>query len=140
LEIFNSDEFELLLNGQPFIDIDDWKQNTIYQGKYNPKHKVIKWFWDVLFTLSQEELSKLLQFCTGSSRVPIGGFGMLESNRGEIAKFCIVPLEYKSESKNYIKSHTCFNRMELPLFANEEEVKEAVKYVVNGDIIGFGID
>jgi len=140
LEKFNSDELELLLNGQPFIDVDDWKQNTIYQGKYNPKHKVIKWFWEVIYELSQEELSNLLQFCTGNSRVPIGGFSMMESNRGEIAKFCIISLEYKVGNKNYIKSHTCFNRMELPFFPNIEELKDAVKYVIKGDIIGFGID
>ena len=34
IKIFNSDEFELLLNGQPFIDVYDWKINTIYKG-YN---------------------------------------------------------------------------------------------------------
>jgi E3 ubiquitin-protein ligase HUWE1 len=38
LKIFNSDEFELLLNGQPFIDVDDWRSNTFYKGydEYSP--------------------------------------------------------------------------------------------------------
>jgi hypothetical protein len=32
LKIFSSDEFELILNGQPFIDVYDWKINSIYKG------------------------------------------------------------------------------------------------------------
>ena len=26
IELFNSDELELVLNGQPFIDIEEWKE------------------------------------------------------------------------------------------------------------------
>lgn len=32
IELFNSDELELFINGYPFIDLDDWKSNTIYKG------------------------------------------------------------------------------------------------------------
>ncbi len=72
--MFNSDEMELILNGQPFIDVYDWKVNSTYKD-YNENSNVIRNFWYVLNSLGQEELSKFLQFCTGSSRVPIGGFG-----------------------------------------------------------------
>lgn len=147
ISIFNSDEFELLINGQPFIDVEDWKTNTIYQGKYTTKHKVIKWFWDTMNTLSQDDLAKFLQFCTGSSRVPIGGFSELESNRGEIAKFCIVEVKYvsgKSSSysfgPNFIKAHTCFNRIDLPSYNSEKQLKEAVNFIIKNEVIGFGID
>ena len=29
----------MILNGIPFVDIEDWKLNTVYKGEY---HKVIK--------------------------------------------------------------------------------------------------
>lgn len=74
LKIFTSDEFELILNGQPFIDVYDWRINSIYKG-YSENSPVINNFWEILGNLSQEELARFLQFCTGSSRVPIGGFG-----------------------------------------------------------------
>jgi len=44
ISIFNSDELELIINGTPFIDIEDWKENTIYQN-LNPNDNVVVWFW-----------------------------------------------------------------------------------------------
>jgi len=41
ISIFTSDELELLLNGQPFIDLLDWKDNTIYSGGYSSSSRVI---------------------------------------------------------------------------------------------------
>lgn len=137
---FNSYEFELLVCGKPFIDIQEWKTNTIYKGKFSKSHKVVCWFWEALSDHTQEELSKFLQFSTGSSRVPINGFAKLESNRGEIAKFCLNSVEYNKKGNNYIKAHTCFNRIDVPIYKTEEEVEEAIKCVLNNEIVGFGID
>ena len=39
--------------------------------------QVIDWFWQAVESFTQEELSKLLQFTTGSSQLPPGGFGEL---------------------------------------------------------------
>ena len=140
LKEFNSAELELLICGQPLIDIAEWEENSIYKGAYNKSHKVIKWFWMALSQHTQEELSKFLQFSTGSSRVPIKGFKFLESNRGEISKFCINSIEYNKKGNNYIKAHTCFNRIDLPIFKSEKEVIESIKFVLNNEIVGFGID
>ena len=96
---FTSDEFELILNGRPFIDIEEWKIFTEYKEPYNNNHYIIKWFWEILNNLSQKELSNLLLFSTGSGRVPLGGFAVLESNRGNIARFTIEMLPYKNGCK-----------------------------------------
>jgi len=42
--------------------------------------------------------------------------------------------------KNYIKAHTCFNRLDLPDYKNKKDLQEAIEYVVKNEIIGFGID
>ena len=136
----NSYELELVICGKPFIDMKEWSENTIYKGKYSKSHKVILWFWESLSQHNQQELSKFLQFCTGSSRVPIKGFSKLESNRGEIALFCINSVDFNKKGFNYIKAHTCFNRIDLPIFRNEKEVSDAINFVLNNEIIGFGID
>ena len=140
IQMFNSDELELIVNGKPNIDLDDWKHQTIYKFPYYRDHRVITWFWDILGNMSQKELSNFLMFCTGTSRVPFGGFSKLESNRGEIAKFTIEYGPYKEGQKNFIKAHTCFNRIDLPNFKSKEELKESLQYVSTNEILGFGID
>ena len=140
IQIFTSDQLELLLNGRPFIDIEDWKQFCEYREPYNNGHYIILWFWEILSTLSQKELSNLLMFSTGSSRVPLGGFSSLESNRGSNAKFTIESIPYEPNKKNYIKAHTCFNRLDIPLFNDKNELKEAILFVCSNEILGFGID
>ena len=137
---FTSDEFELILNGRPFIDVDEWKIFTEYKAPYTANHNIILWFWEIVSELSQKELSNLLLFSTGSGRVPLGGFEVLESNRGNIARFTIESIPYTKGCKNFIKAHTCFNRLDIPLFANKEELVEALKFITNTEILGFGID
>ena len=61
----------------PDINVQDWKENTQYRGEFSESHRVIKWFWEVLGKLTQEELRKFLKFCTGMPRVPIEGFKSL---------------------------------------------------------------
>ena len=139
LKIFTSDQLGLLINGTPFIDTDDWRMNTHYKN-YNDYDNVIVDFWDIISNLSQEELSNFLLFCTGSSRVPIGGFKSLESNRGQISKFEIVKSEYKQGEKNFLRAHTCFNRLDLPNFPDKESLREAVKFALENEVLGFGIE
>lgn len=96
--------------GVPFIDIQDWFDNTIYKEPYKKDHKVIKWFWNIMEKFEQDQLSRILHFCTGSTRTPINGFSRLESNRGNYSKFLIVPIPYDKKNP-FPKAHTCFNRL-----------------------------
>ena len=139
LQIFTSNELDLIINGTPFIDIEDWRMNSRYKN-YTSTDEVIINFWSIMDTLSQEELSKFLQFCTGSSRVPIGGFAALESNRGYKCKFCITKVEYINNERNFLKAHTCFNRLDLPTFPNKNALKEAITFILNNETFGFGIE
>ena len=140
IKCLNSDELELILNGRPFIDCDEWKSFTEYKEPYNENHIVIKWFWEILSGLSQKELSNFLLFATGSSRVPLGGFMELEGNDGIINRFTIYYLPYNYKVKNFIKSHTCFNRIELPCFTNKKDLEDAIRFVSENQIWGFGME
>ena len=140
LNSVTSSELELLICGQPFIDVNDWNKNSIYKGDFNKNHILVKWFWEEIYKLSQDDLRKLLQFSTGTSRVPINGFKKLESNRGEIAKFCLNSIVYnKNKKNNFIRAHTCFNRLDIPIFPSQEELHEAILFVLKNNT-GFGID
>ncbi|XP_075718330.1 E3 ubiquitin-protein ligase HACE1 isoform X4 [Rhinoderma darwinii] len=66
IQLFDEFELELLLSGMPEIDVNDWMKNTEYTSGYDKDDQVIKWFWEVVQELTQEERVLLLQFVTGS--------------------------------------------------------------------------
>ena len=39
-----------------------------------------------------------------------------------------------------MKAHTSFNRIELPNFPNKNLLQDAVLFIANCEILGFGID
>ena len=65
---------------------------------------------------------------------------VLESNRGTISKFCITHTTYTPGEKNYIRAHTCFNRLDLPPYPSYILLDEAIKFIIKNEIFGFGID
>jgi len=69
----------------------------------------------------------------------IFNFRTIESNRGNIAKFCITKV-ILTPGKNHIKAHTCFNRLDLPEFRYKKDLQEALNFVARNEIFGFGID
>ena len=89
--VFDYQELELLMCGVPEINVLDWKKNTEYLGVYNRvrDHKVIVWFWEAVGAMSAEERVRLLQFVTGSGRLPVHGFKALQSNDGNFRRFNI---------------------------------------------------
>lgn len=87
IQIFNEQELELLISGLPDIDLDDWKNNTEYVT-YNSSSLQIQWFWRAVRSFDQEERAKLLQFATGTSKVPLEGFAHLQGSGG-VQKFQI---------------------------------------------------
>ena len=106
VSIFNEQELELLISGLPDIDSDDWKNNTEYHN-YTAASPQIQWFWRAVRTFEKEEQAKLLQFVTGTSKVPLNGFKELEGMNG-FSKFNI-HRDYGSKDR-LPSSHTCFNR------------------------------
>jgi hypothetical protein len=140
IKCFNSNELELILNGRPFIDVEEWQSFTAYKPPYNKDHKVIKWFWEILSQLPQKELSNLLLFASGATRVPLGGFAVLESSKGYLSQFTIDYVDYNKRVKNFIHAHTCFNRIDLPCFPNKNELEEAIHFVSTKEMWGFGIE
>lgn len=77
INMFNDHELELLISGLPEIDVDDLRGNTEYTG-YTPAAKQIQWFWEIVAALSKEDLALLVQFVTGTSKVPLEGFKALQ--------------------------------------------------------------
>lgn len=81
IRIFSEQELELLISGLPDIDVNAWKNNTELHG-YSASDAVIQWFWRAVRSFDQTEKAKLLQFITGTSKVPLEGFAHLQGVQG----------------------------------------------------------
>ncbi|KAG7354856.1 HECT-domain ubiquitin-transferase [Nitzschia inconspicua] len=141
LTIFDFQELELLMCGLPTIDMEDWQLETEYSGEYENiggAHQTVQWFWETLESWDAEMKARLLQFVTGTSGVPARGFGVLQGNDGSIRKFTIHGLSV--EQCLYPRAHTCFNRLDLPLFDSKEELAEKLKLAVTMSSTGFDIE
>lgn len=134
IQIFNEQELELLISGLPDIDIDDWKNNTEYQG-YSHSSPQIQWFWRAVRSFDQEERAKLLQFVTGTSKVPLEGFSSLQGSSG-VQKFQI---HKDFGSTNRLPSaHTCFNQLDIPLYESYDHLRKNLLIAIQECSTGFG--
>ncbi|CAM4735254.1 unnamed protein product [Leuciscus chuanchicus] len=132
LRYFDEKELELMLCGMQEIDLNDWQKNTIYRH-YTKNSKQIHWFWQVVKEMDNEKRIRLLQFVTGTCRLPVGGFAELIGSNGP-QKFCID----KVGKETWLpRSHTCFNRLDLPPYKNMEQLREKLLFAIE-ETEGFG--
>ena len=130
--VFDERELELLIGGIAEIDIEDWKKHTDYRG-YQESDEPIQWFWKTVSEWDNEQRARLLQFTTGTSRIPVNGFKDLQGSDGP-RRFTI---EKAGEIQQLPKSHTCFNRVDLPPYTDAEALKQKLTLAVE-ETIGFG--
>lgn len=142
LSIFDFQQLELLLCGMPNLDIEDWIRNTGYGGEFarlGAQHRVVQWFWEVVRNdFDQEQRARLLQFTTGTSGVPAQGFAFLQGNDGNIRKFTINSISL--DQSVFPRAHTCFNRIDLPLYKTKKDLKERLSLAIQMESSGFSIE
>ncbi|XP_073688701.1 apoptosis-resistant E3 ubiquitin protein ligase 1 isoform X2 [Garra rufa] len=131
LAIFDENELELLMCGTGDINVQDFKAHAvIVGGSWHFREKVMKWFWAVVSSFTQEELARLLQFTTGSSQLPPGGFNTL------CPSFQIIAAPTHSTLPT---AHTCFNQLCLPTYDSYEELHKLLKLAISEGSEGFGM-
>jgi len=136
IKIFDEGELELLMCGIGSIDVKDWKGNTVYKGDYHPNHIVIQWYWRVVLSFSNEMRSRLLQFVTGTSRVPMNGFKELYGSNGPQ----LFTIEKWGSPTNYPRAHTCFNRLDLPPYESYQQLRDKLIKAIEGSEGFAGVD
>nr|CAD7571326.1 unnamed protein product [Timema californicum] len=132
LKYFDERELELMLCGMQEIDVEDWQRNAIYRH-YTRNSKQVIWFWQFVRSADSEKRARLLQFVTGTCRVPVGGFAELMGSNGP-QRFCI---EKVGKDTWLPRSHTCFNRLDLPPYKSYDQMVEKLNYAIE-ETEGFG--
>jgi hypothetical protein len=132
---FDEKELELLLIGMTEYDMDEWENSTNYRT-YKKSDKQIRWFWEVVRSWDNEKRARLLQFVSGSCRLPVGGFKELMGSNGPMP-FCIEKLS--GSTKNLPRSHTCFNRIDLPPYNTKKELEDKLTIAIE-ETEGFAME
>uniref|UniRef100_A0AAQ6ADD4 E3 ubiquitin-protein ligase n=1 Tax=Amphiprion ocellaris TaxID=80972 RepID=A0AAQ6ADD4_AMPOC len=136
IKIFDENELELLMCGLGDVDVNDWKANTKYKNSYCSNHVVIQWFWKTVLLMDAEKRIRLLQFVTGTSRVPMNGFAELYGSNGPQ----LFTIEQWGTRDKLPRAHTCFNRLDLPPYESFEELREKLHIAIE-NAQGFdGVD
>ncbi|GAB0091217.1 Ubiquitin-protein ligase E3A [Sergentomyia squamirostris] len=126
--LFRPEEVELLVCGSKEFDFEELQAATDYDAGYTADTPVIRNFWEIVHALPIENQRQLLEFTTGSDRVPVGGLSRLK----------MVIARNGPDSDSLPTSHTCFNVLLLPEYDTKEKLKrlllKAISYCK-----GFGM-
>ncbi|XP_014210245.1 apoptosis-resistant E3 ubiquitin protein ligase 1 isoform X2 [Copidosoma floridanum] len=130
LGIFDENELELLLCGTGEYSVADLRAHHIANGSSPEFLRVLDWFWTAVSNFTQEEMARLLQFTTGCSQLPPGGFQQL-SPRFQITA--------APTFENLPTAHTCFNQLCLPDYECYDHFEKALLLAISEGTEGFGM-
>ncbi len=134
----DASDLELAISGLDHVDVDDWQSHTTYSEGYSATHATIKHFWAYVDQLPLDRRAKLLQYVTGTSRVPAGGFSRLQGRDGDAKAF---ELRLRDGGDAELPcAHTCFNRLDLPAYSSLAKVESVFDALLAGDVLGFSDD
>lgn len=141
LQVFDYQELQLLIAGLADFDLDDWRRHTRYLGAFaqlKDKHPTVAMFWRCLESFDNTERARLCQFVTGSSQLPPSGFKALLGDDGRYCHFALASLPRGLGV--WPKAHTCFNRLDLPLYSNYDELQSYLRLSIHLEVVGFTIE
>uniref|UniRef100_A0A2C9JGB1 HECT-type E3 ubiquitin transferase n=1 Tax=Biomphalaria glabrata TaxID=6526 RepID=A0A2C9JGB1_BIOGL len=138
LRSFDERELELMIGGLGKIDLDDWKKHTRLKH-CTAETNIVRWFWRAVDNFDDEMRARLLQFVTGSSRVPLQGFKALQGSTGAAGPRLFTIHQVDICTDNLPKAHTCFNRLDIPPYENFEKFLSKLTCAVE-ETCGFAVE
>lgn len=129
INLFQPEEFEVLVCGHSNLDMNGLRIHTCYDGGYNAYTLIIQYFWDIVINeMNTQDKKKLLFFTTGSDRMPVGGPSKLE----------FVITRQGPDSELLPTAHTCFNVLLLSEYATKDKLRSKLFAAIQ-NAEGFGL-
>lgn len=110
---FRPEELEKLIVGTQILDFHALEKAAHYDGGFDEDTPCVKWFWEVIHAMTEQDQSKFLSFSTGCNRAPIGGMAAMSFT---IAK-------NGADSERLPCAHTCFNVILVPEYSSKEKLE-----------------
>lgn len=130
IKLLFPDELQQWLSGKSnVIDVNEWRENTVYHGR-EPTDKDVEWFWEIVQEMTEEERSLLLQFATSMVKPPFFGFRSLNPH------FAIHFTEQGDE--HLPSSSTCAYLLRLPTYSSKTVMKRQLMKAITSKA-GFGL-
>ena len=127
--------------GMQEINFDDLRQHAQVRGHNQRFLRVVDWFWAVVAEFSQEELARLVQFVTGSSQLPPGGFKELRPSlpyscqwrhtQQTAVRPYMVSGNWKTLSRTSSSRCCSFNHICLPEYHSFEQFRRSLMTAIN---------
>jgi hypothetical protein len=114
-----TDELQLLLNGNPIIDVDQLRAHVVFQGGYDSNARVILWLWQALRQWENATRQLFLKFATGCTKIPLDGFD---------PPFTITKSDLEPHALP--RSHTCFNQLVLPEYPTFSILLDKIHFAI----------
>lgn len=127
LIMLRPEEIDMLVCGNPRLDMKDLKKVTVYDG-YHSQDPTIKYLWDVVLSLPIQLQKLFLLFTTGSDRVPIGGMAEMTFKISRTEDTDLLPM-----------AHTCFNQLVLPAYKSKKQLRNKIILAIQ-NAEGFGLE
>ena len=133
LNLMTVEELREAVCGKIKCDLELLKRNTEYGGnnsKELEQSELIKWFWEVLEEISEQDRLKFIVFCWGQERLPAND----EEFKYSKTRFMIKPAVNQSYGDGALpRANTCFFNFELPSYSSKEILKEKLLLAINTD-------
>ncbi|CAG9090323.1 unnamed protein product [Plutella xylostella] len=126
--LFRPEELETLVCGSKNFDFKELESSTEYDGGYTASSQTIIDFWDIVHAMTLEDKRRLLQFTTGSDRVPVGGMSHLK----------LVVARNGPDCDRLPTAHTCFNVLLLPEYDTKDKLRDRLLKAISYSK-GFGM-
>jgi len=126
--MFTPQELEMLICGEKEFDFNELESSTEYDGGFSRQTPCVRWFWEVVHGMPLEDKRRLLQFTTGSDRIPVGG----------LAKLKLIIAKNGPDSDRLPSAHTCFNVLLLPEYSTRDKMADLLMKAIK-ECKGFGM-
>eukprot|EP01094_Clydonella_sp_ATCC50884_P001983 TRINITY_DN1151_c0_g1_i3.p1 TRINITY_DN1151_c0_g1~~TRINITY_DN1151_c0_g1_i3.p1 ORF type:complete len:2019 (-),score=883.98 TRINITY_DN1151_c0_g1_i3:250-6306(-) len=119
LSLFTPDEIDTAVCGSRVMNWSLLKSHTRFES-HDENGQFVRWLWEVLEGLSDEEASNFLRFVWGRARLP----GVLSSTM-TVSRLDRAPVDMMLPTAS-----TCFFKVSIPAYSSKEILEKKLKYAI----------
>ncbi len=120
LLLMSGGELEMQVCGDPCIDLKVLRTRTKLEG-WSSSDPLKEYFWSMLEEFSPKELSMLVRFSWGRSRLP----------KKSDYEWKVTKLDCSNYDQRLPEAHTCFFQICIPPYSTKEIAAEKIKYAIH---------